>query len=342
MLVSFLFLGLALVLAGCDRGGDELRDMRRFSGSTMGTYYSITVVAEEGEELTLDEHELLEAIDAKFVLINEHMSTYIDDSELMMLNAAPVGEWLDLSEPMARVLAVSEKVSERSEGRFDITVMPLVNLWGFGPDPSVAEPPPAEAIEERLDQLGFRYLELDGEHHRLRKNRAVTMDLSGVAKGYGADWMGEFLASQGFDNYLVEIGGDIAASGVSARGDAWRIAIEQPSQLQQQVRAIVNLSDVGLATSGDYRNYFERDGRRYSHTIDPLTGYPIDHRLASVSVIAPTAAEADAWSTAIMVAGPDAGMALAELEQLAIYMIIRDGDDYTDRFSSAFSAYLEE
>jgi thiamine biosynthesis lipoprotein len=333
LLISFLF--LFTVVSGCSR--EEARDARYFSGSTMGTTYNITLVAEAGQRFDFDESELQTAIDAEFVRINQHMSTYISDSELMRLNRAEVGKWHAISRPMHDVLLISQSISERSDGAFDITVGPLVNLWGFGPERATDKVPDAQAIEQLKAEIGYQFLELDGL--QIRKSRPLFLDLSAVAKGYGVDWVAEFLEVRGFGNYLVEVGGDLRVSGLNSRGAPWRIAIEQPSQLQRSARMTIAFTDMSLATSGDYRNYFEVDGRRYSHTIDPTTGYPIAHNLVSVTVLAPTAAEADAWATAINVLGPEAGIALAELEQLAVYMILKEEGGYSDRHSSAFSAF---
>jgi FAD:protein FMN transferase len=333
LLISFLF--LCTVVSGCSR--EEARDARYFSGSTMGTTYNITLVAEAGQRFDFDESELQTAIDAEFVRINQHMSTYISDSELMRLNRAEVGKWHAISRPMHDVLLISQSISERSDGAFDITVGPLVNLWGFGPERATDKVPDAQAIEQLKAEIGYQFLELDGL--QIRKSRPLFLDLSAVAKGYGVDWVAEFLEVRGFGNYLVEVGGDLRVSGLNSRGAPWRIAIEQPSQLQRSARMTIAFTDMSLATSGDYRNYFEVDGRRYSHTIDPTTGYPIAHNLVSVTVLAPTAAEADAWATAINVLGPEAGIALAELEQLAVYMILKEEGGYSDRHSSAFSAF---
>ncbi|WP_347329614.1 FAD:protein FMN transferase [Marinimicrobium locisalis] len=325
------------LLTGCDWEAEATRDFERFSGNTMGTTYHVTVVAEEGASLSIDTDAIQRGLDRELAQINQQMSTYIEDSELMRFNRAPVGEWQALSEPLAAVLAVSRKVSERSDGAFDITVGPLVNLWGFGPEAEPEEVPTEAEILALRQQVGYRKLNLDGR--RAKRLADIQVDLSAVAKGYGVDHVARWLEAQGVENYLVEIGGEVYLSGVSPRGDAWRIGVEQPTLLQEGGRMALALTDIGMATSGDYRNYYERDGKRYSHTLDPRTGRPIVHKLVSVTVLAKTTAEADAWATALNVLGPKAGMALAEREQLAVYMIVKANEGYEDRFSSAFEPY---
>ncbi len=336
LLASFLFFGL--VLAGCTRGSGEPETLR-LEGQTMGTSYHITIVAEPGKPLGEDSVALQADIDAQLVLINQHMSTYIADSELMLLNTAANDEWHYVSEPLREVLAISEKISRKSGGAFDITVGPLVNLWGFGPQKRDSLPSPEE-IAAVKSRVGYQQLELVG--HQVRKKADIWLDLSAVAKGYGVDWIASYLQERGFRHFMIEIGGELRLLGESPRGGPWRIAIEQPEILQASVRRVVSLTDAGMATSGDYRNYIEQDGKRYSHTLDPATGYPISHRLASVTVIAPTSAEADAWATALSVLGPEAGMALAEQEGLAAYMIIKVDDGFVDAYSTAFESYKHE
>jgi thiamine biosynthesis lipoprotein len=332
LLVSFLF--LCGLLAACSAKDEHA--FVRLEGQTMGTSYHITLVRKD-PAITQDELTALQAdIDAELQTINQHMSTYIPDSEIMQLNGAAVDEWLYLSEPLREVLAISQTISRKSDGAFDITVGPLINLWGFGATKQEDEKPSVEAIALARANIGYQHLEIIG--HQVRKAVAIQLDLSAVAKGYGVDWVANFLSARGFEHYMVEIGGELRLQGLNAKGQPWRIAIEQPESLQAVFKAI-SLSDQGMATSGEYRNYFEVDGKRYSHTINPATGYPIEHNLASVTVIAPTCAEADAWATALNVLGPEKGMAIANKEKLSVYMIVKEGDEFVGRASDAFAVY---
>lgn len=303
----------------------------------MGTTYHVTLVANQGQSLAVDATATQQLIDDELKKINQHMSTYIADSELMLLNAASVGDWHNISQPLHDVLQLSQHISEQSDGAFDITVGPLINLWGFGPDKHEDHVPDAAALDAARKSMGYQKLEL--ADNQARKSGDIKLDLSAIAKGYGVDWIAEVVAREGVNNYMVEIGGEIRVSGLNPKGQPWRIAIEQPSTMQQSVHKAISITDMGMATSGDYRNYFEKDGKRYSHTIDPATGYPIDHRLASVTVLAKTAAEADGWATAINVLGPEKGLEVANREQLAVYMIVKEGEGFVDRYSTAFEAY---
>ena len=335
-LASFLLAVLVLVLVACGAADPEW-DTQILRGETMGTSYQVTLVAEPGWNWPLSQEEVQSQLNSKLRQINQWMSTYIDDSALMRFNRTPQGQWETLPEPLMEVLQISRSVSERSDGAFDITVAPLVNLWGFGPQAQPEQVPDDETLLASLANLGFQHLELSG--NRARRLRDISLDLSGVAKGYGVDYLGRWLEQQGYRNYLVEIGGEVRLSGVSPRGGAWRIGVEQPNLLHREGRKTLELSDIAMATSGDYRNYYERDGKRYSHTIDPRTGRPIEHSLASVTVLADTAAEADAWATALNVLGPKKGMVIAQREKLPVYMVVREGESYTDRYSDAFKAY---
>ena len=326
---------LSLLLAACGQPSDQ-PDVRRFSGSTMGTYYTITLVAEAGQSFEFSDAAMQAAIEAELAQINQIMSTYIPDSELMQLNAAEVGVWQPLSAPLYDILQLSQQISGLTQGAFDVTVGPLVNLWGFGPDPD-GELPTAEAIAAVQQRVGYQQLEL--EEQRARKQSDIFVDLSGIAKGYGVDWLGQLFDQHGVSHYLINIGGDLLARGVNPDGEPWRIAIEIPSAERQGIQRVVPISNVALVTSGDYRNYRQDNGQRRSHIIDPTTGYPVNHSLASVTVIADTAAEADALATAMMVMGTEAALALAEQENHAVVLIERQAQEFKETYSSAFTPY---
>lgn len=334
LLTSFLFL-CALQIA-CSKT-EELHSVK-LSGQTMGTTYHITMVAEVGKPLPVTETVLHQQVEAELRFINETMSTYIPDSELMLLNAAPAGNWISVSQPLMEVLRLSNDISNASGGAFDVTVGPLVNLWGFGPELHSDEVPDPAIITEMKERLGYKYLEL-GEDNKIKKQSDIRIDLSAIAKGYGVDRIANLMDAAGIQHYMVEIGGEIRTKGRNDRNVAWVIAIEKPSMVGQDIFTTVSPGQAGMATSGDYRNYFEKGGKRYSHTINPITGYPIEHKLASVTVIATTAAEADGWATAIMVAGPEKGIDIAEQQKLAVYMIVKEGEGFVERFSSSFLNY---
>nr|WP_255775346.1 FAD:protein FMN transferase [Microbulbifer sediminum] len=305
----------------------------------MGTRYHLTIVdAPDG----VTREGLQSLVDSELVAVNQEMSTYIPDSELMQLNDGPVGEPVPVSAPLAEVVGLALDIYRRSEGAFDITVGPLVNLWGFGPTPEPQQVPAQAEIDSLLAQLGSDALVLERKPDRLTRKRPVQLDLSAIAKGYGVDRVARLLDDLGVANYLVEIGGELRTRGHNPDGREWRIGIESPTTAGHVVHKPVRVSNRAVATSGDYRNYYERDGVRYSHSIDPRTGRPLSHQLASVTVIADNCAEADGLATALNVMGADAGLQLAEREGLAVFMLVKTKDGFEERYSSAFAPYLEE
>lgn len=308
-----LFAMALLMLVSC-RAESETASLVAIEGRTMGTVYSVKIPA-NGETTP---QQAKEAIDAVLAEVNRQMSTYIDDSEISRFNQAAADEWFEISPEFYDMLTVSQEISAKSSGAFDVTVGPVVNLWRFGPDKSRTEPPTEEEIAAALPLVGYQQLELRGDPSAVKKSQAeVYVDLSAVAKGFGSDEIARTLDELGFDAYLVEIGGEVVAKGIKPNGDPWRIGVEKPSEGARELEAVVPLSDIALATSGDYRNFHIHDGKRYSHTIDPTTAKPVTHDLAAVSVLASTCAEADAWATALLVLGPTKGYNLAERLELA-------------------------
>ena len=331
---SFFFIPalLGLLLGACQRGPEIVK----ISGAKLGTTYHITVVADQPAPADLDIR-LAAIIDS----VDNAMSTYKVESVLSRFNRAQVDDRQPISAEFAEVVAISLKVWRASDGALDPTVGPLVNLWGFGPDLTDDQIPAQEAIAEALAKTGFERLQLhddDGQMY-LEKSAPVALDLSAVAKGYAVDLIADYLEMLALPDYLVELGGEVRVSGSNPDGQPWKVAIETPTLLGG-VEQVIHLQAKALATSGDYRNYFERDGRRYSHTIDPRSGYPIDHPLASVTVIMQRCAEADAWATAFMVMGDEQAIETADRFGVAMYMLVRDGEGFSVRSSRAFDAYL--
>ncbi|MBY6212287.1 FAD:protein FMN transferase [Microbulbifer agarilyticus] len=328
---SALFLFVLLALAGCA----EEKTVWKLSGPTMGTFYNITVV---DVPAGVSQAELQSAVDAELVAVNQEMSTYIPDSELMRVNGGPVAEPIALSKNLALVIRDALEIYRNSGGAFDVTVGPLVNLWGFGPSPEPEAVPEAEQIDALREKIGSDALLLDGQV--LTRSRPVQIDLSAIAKGHGVDRVADLLVQKGVHNFLVEVGGELRTAGVNPAGNIWRIGIERPSA-GQVVQKPIAVSGKGIATSGDYRNYYERDGKRYSHTLDPRTGRPVEHHLASVTVIADTSALADGYATALNVMGAEAALKLAEELQLAVFLLVKTDSGFEERASSAFAPYLE-
>ncbi|NVB41582.1 FAD:protein FMN transferase [Pseudenhygromyxa sp. WMMC2535] len=309
----------------------------------MGTSYSVVLAGEglEAEPIAA----ALEAVDAELAAVNAEMSTYLEDSALSRFNAAGAGEPFAASAHLIAVVAAAKDISERSSGAFDVTVGPLVDAWGFGPDPRQRRELEADEIAALRARVGDEKLRVDVDAGVLEKSVAgLRVDLSAIAKGHGCDRVAAVLDGLGFERYMVEVGGEVRARGLNPEGEPWRIGIERPTadaEGARAVQAILPLRDACAATSGDYRNYWEVDGVRYSHTVDPRTGRPIEHSLASVTVVHPdSAALADGWATALNVLGPDEGLALAKSEGLAAYFLVREAEGFSVRQTSAFEALL--
>jgi thiamine biosynthesis lipoprotein len=322
------------VLSGCQRTPDA--QVIGFDGLTMGTSFSLRWVDTRPERV----EELRPLVAALLVEINRQMSTYIEDSELSRFNQAPAGTRMEVSEALAEVVGEALRISTLSNGAFDVTVGPLVNLWGFGPDGRIIKAPSADTINATRARTGYDNLSLEGR--QLAKRGDQYVDLSAIAKGYAVDRLAALLQQQGVESYLVEIGGELRAAGHKPDGQPWRIAIESPVAGERQVERVIAVSDVGIATSGDYRNYFEEDGQRFSHTIDPRTGYPIRHRLASVTVLRERCAEADALATTLMVLGDEAGYDFAVEQGIAAFFIIKQADGFVEKATPEFDHYLQE
>ena len=225
-----------------------------------------------------------------------------------------------------------------SDGAFDISLGPVVEMWGFGPTPTDSRVPPTEVITEALSQTGTDGLVLGDVY--VQRTRDISLDLSAIAKGYAVDQVAQMLDSEGYKDYLVEIGGELKGLGSNQANNPWRIAIELPDSTKREMYSVIELRNLGMATSGDYRNYFEVDGKRYSHTIDPATGMPITHNLASVTVLDASAARADGLATAINVMGAEKGIALANAQNIPIMVIMKEAEGFVAKTSKAFDKYV--
>jgi thiamine biosynthesis lipoprotein len=274
--------------------------------------------------------------------INRSMSTYRDDSEISRFNALSPGIWFITSPEFFHVLTSALDVGQHSQGAYDVTVAPLVNLWGFGPGGATSQRPDTSAIAAARALVGQGHLRLDAQNSAVMKHANIAIDFSSLAKGYAVDQLAQWLLDHGIDRFMVEVGGELRLAGLSGRGDPWRIGIEQPDNSGRAVAATIQLTDVGMATSGDYRNYFEVDGQRFSHLIDPRTGYPVAHDLVSVTVVHPDCMLADAWATALTVLGAEQAMSVARARGLAVYFIRRVDDGYAHSHTPQFDPYLVE
>lgn len=319
---------VSLVIAGCGGAGGAIT----VSGSTMGTTYTVKMIGERASgDFKAD-------IDAELSRIDGIFSTYRDDTELSQFNALPAGERMSASADLRQVIDISRQAHDVSGGAFEVTLGPLVDLWGFGPPgPSSRGLPERSAITSLLAQVGTDAIRMDGAF--LSKTRPVRVDLSAVAKGYAVDRLAALLDGKGVGSYMVEVGGEVRAKGLNDRRQPWVIAIEKPVAGAREIYATLPLADVAMATSGDYRNFFVHEGRRYSHTLDPRTGWPVAHNLASVTVLHESCAFADALATALLVLGLEETMRLADANRWRVFAIIRR-DGLESRTSRAMDDYL--
>lgn len=324
------------MIAACGRKSGN--GSKTLAGPTMGTSYRVTIARPpdnvDADRLSAEIDRILETVDMR-------MSTYRADSELSRFNAARSQDWFAVSDDTLNVVAAALDVSRLSGGAFDVTVGPSVNLWGFGPAASRDMRPEEGLLRAPSRHATYRAIGARRSPPALRKSVAEAyIDLSGIAKGFALDKLGEHIEAAGIEDYLIEIGGELRARGRSPRGDPWTIGIEKPLPGEIIIHRRVGLADAALATSGDYRHFFLRDGRRYSHIIDPRTDAPITHDLASVSVIAETAMRADALATALAVLGPNDGPTLALRNGLAALFMVRDGNRFSEIRTPMFDRYV--
>lgn len=306
------------------------------SGKTMGTYYSIKYIA--AADLPAADT-IQNQVDTRLLQVNNEMSTYQQDSELSRFNQQRSSQPFALSANSARVMQEAIRLNQLSQGALDVTIGPLVNLWGFGPQMRVEKMPTEAELARIAKTTGIDLIQLDA-NNLTKLNPEVYVDLSAIAKGFAVDYVAEYLDSLGVENYLVEIGGELQLKGVNLAGQPWRIAIEKPQLGKPAAQKVIAPGDMAIATSGDYRNYFEQQGVRYSHVIDPNTAKPIDHRLVSVTVIDKSCMTADGLATAFMVLGADKGIALANQHNIAAFFIVKTDDGFTELASTAFEPYL--
>ena len=325
-----------LSLLGCS---DDAGDVLTLDGRTMGTTYSVKIAA---APRGLDTGELAREIDGLLETVNRQMSTYRPESELSRFNAAAAGTWVPVSPDTRSVIDAALRVSRLTGGALDPTVGPIVDLWGFGPGGEQQRIPSPKEISAVHETVGFAKITTRADGPAVTKHApGVRLDLSGVAKGFGVDKVAEHLTARGIDNYLAEVGGELRSSGRGPGARAWRVGIEKPSEAPGHLHRVVELGGEALATSGNYRIFFERDGHRYSHIVNPRSGRPVDHDLASATVVAATTMEADALSTSLLVLGADAGMKLATEHDIAAVFITGGGGSFTETASPAFKRRFE-
>lgn len=304
------------------------------SGATMGTRWSATFYADAGLDSGAVSARLQEAVDS----VDAQMSTWKPASDLMRFNGAPVGEWVDVPGPLAAVISIAQGIGRETGGAFDVGVGKAVNAWGFGPERTV---PDAAAIATVTGVPGMNageMLDVDLTANRLRRRRDFSVDLSGIAKGYGVDQLARVLGEEGIESFLVGIDGELRAGGCKPDGSGWSLAIERPHRERREALRAIEMVEAAVATSGDYRHWAQFDGETVAHTIDPRTGRPLTGAVASVTVAADDCVIADAWATALMVLGEVDGPERARTLGLDALFLVRRGDYLVEIPVGAFTA----
>jgi thiamine biosynthesis lipoprotein len=340
-LASLLTL-FALTVISCSRDSDPTINL---NGLTMGTTWSVKAVPDVSDESAAAKRQAIwDLVDAQLNAVNDRMSHYLETSEISQFNNSSASTPFSISQDTADVLREALRIGEITSGALDITVGPLVDAWGFGPPGEPPESPSNKEIEQLLKTTGLEHLHLDIAASTLTKdNPAVRINLSSIAKGYGVDRVADALLDAGYNNFMVEIGGEVRVNGHRTDGQPWHVAVERPQLSGRSLQEVLTLNKGSLATSGDYRIFRELDGRRVSHIIDPHTGRPVDHSLASVSVFDSLCIRADGFATALLVLGPDRGFELAEeLELAALFLTRNNRDQIEEKATTRFKELLME
>lgn len=335
-------LGACVLFSGCDSATTPATPASTatvLDGKTMGTFWRVSVIGVDEAKAQALRAKVQAQLDADDRLL----STWKNDSALMRFNHATDTRPWPVSEAMADIVTLSLRIGAKTHGAMDITVGPLVNLWGFGPDKQPVATPDAQAIAAAKARTGLQHLQVINQSGRQFLQKDIPdlfVDLSTVGEGYAADHLARLMEQEGISRYLVSVGGALVSRGMNGEGKPWRVAIQKPTDRENAVQAIVDINGHGISTSGSYRNYYELDGKRISHVIDPQTGQPITHKLVSVTVIAPTALEADGWDTGLMVLGPEKAQQVVREQGLAVYMIVKEGEGFKTWMSPLFRTFL--
>ncbi|MEB6222458.1 FAD:protein FMN transferase ApbE [Pantoea anthophila] len=328
---------LALSLVACDKPAAEPALV--LEGKTMGTVWRVSLAGVDQARKAELQQRIQQRLDAD----DAELSTWKPDSALSRFNQSRDLTPQLVSENMADIVTTALRIGRKTGGAMDITVGPLVNLWGFGPTKQPVHTPDAAQIAAARAETGLQHLRVvqgAGGQWLQKDLPGLYVDLSTVGEGFATDHLARLMEQLGINNYLVSVGGAVLSRGLNAQQQPWRVAIQKPTDRENAVQARVDLQGHGISTSGSYRNYYELDGKRISHVIDPVTGRPIEHKLVSATVIATTALEADGWDTGLMVLGTEKAKALALEQHLAVYLISKQGDKFVSWMSPQFAAFL--
>lgn len=334
-LITLMLITLTLLLSGCDE--KSAPEETYLEGKTMGTTYHIKYF---DDQQLLSASQMQTQIDTLLQDVNQSMSTYIDDSEINKFNRLPANQFMTISSDFRAVVTESIRLGKSTE-TLDVTMGPLIDLWGFGPDKKPTKRPSKEELDGMIKKIGVDKLILN-EQGLAKTIDGLELSFSSTAKGFGIDKVAQLLESHKITNYMVEIGGELRVSGKKPADQDWKIAIEQPDAApgERKVHRVLLPGNSGIATSGDYRIFYEMDGEIYTHLIDPMTGMPIKHDLVSVTVLHPSAMTADGLATALTVMGMEKAKAYAQEHDLAVYLIAKRENGLITYSSPAFEPYL--
>ncbi|MDH0729278.1 FAD:protein FMN transferase [Pseudomonas sichuanensis] len=325
-------LSILMLLTGCEQGPT----LERFGGPTMGSSYSIQYVRQAGgpapEQVQAAVENILHSIDAQY-------STYRGDSTVSRFNQLPANQCLPVDADMLELVTFGQHLAEQSQGAFDLTVEPLLDLWGFGPQARQLKVPDAQALALARQRVGYRHLRIEGEN--LCKDAPIELDFNSIAAGHAVDLIAARLQKMGIDSFLAEATGELKAVGRKPDGSPWRVALELPREDRQVARQVIAVQGLAVSTSGDYRQYFEDNGQRFSHTFDARLGRPVEHDLASVTVLDASALLADGYSTLLLILGPQQGWDFAIAQGIAAVLVTRAEGGFVSRSTPAFERALK-
>ncbi|QCI11532.1 FAD:protein FMN transferase [Pseudomonas putida] len=330
MRITLLF--ILMLLTACNQGPT----LERLGGPTMGSSYSIQYVREPGGPSPAKVQAAVETI---LHGIDQHYSTYRADSIVSQFNQLPANQCQAMPPDMLELVALGQHLAHQSGGAFDLTVEPLLDLWGFGPQARHEQVPDLQSLAKARQRVGYQHLRIDGQ--ALCKDAPVELDFNSIAAGHAVDLISERLRAMGIANFLAEATGELKAVGHKPDGSPWRVALELPREDRQVARQIIALNGLAVSTSGDYRHYFEENGRRYSHTFDARLGRPVMHDLASVTVLDASALQADGYSTLLLILGPERGWDFALAHGLAAVLVTRVEGGFVSRSTPAFERAVQ-
>lgn len=335
-----VYTAVLLCIVGCKNEPTVLTipTAQMINGRTMGTTYVVKYMPPVNSPSA---EAVGKQIDDELQSVNSQMSTYIASSEISKFNVSRSTDWFDVSKQTAEVVQQAIRIAAATDGAFDVTVGPLVDLWGFGPSRARRQIPDEDQISEALLRCGIDKLEVRLSPPAVKKSIPdLRVDLSGIAKGHGVDRVADRLQSLGITSYFIEIGGEIRAAGAKSPGSPWRAGIEKPSEGNRELLTAVDVIDCALATSGNYRNFYEEDGKKFWHTINPESGLPTQEPVLQASVISDSCSEADAIATALMVLGQD-GIALAEKNNWPVMIVVPSASSDAPPETLATESFLQ-